>query len=150
MAQISIAKSFDPNLIQGRIGEFMGMALGEGLKVWRDDLLPQHFTYEAYSRYGYRQRTAAYTRFKMRKFAHANPLMLTGKSRNMAIYQSKIEQFAQNAELTIPLPSYWFHEKTRWYADELTRIPPDEVEYLTGRITDFLTTKLQQLVERKQ
>jgi hypothetical protein len=51
---------------------------------WHRYFRPKHFTAAGAAEYGYTPRTQKYTRRKLRTFNHANPLVYSGESRELA------------------------------------------------------------------
>jgi len=117
--------------------------------LWVDKYLPLHFKRSAILRYSYKPRKHAYRTRKIKKsFTYGPdkrraigedvPLVFTGRTRESATQNNRIEAKASNyksyyANITMPAPALNFLPHLR---DELTRIHPQEaraMERLFGK-----------------
>lgn len=120
-----------------------------GLAWWRK-FLPLHFTTAAYSRYRYQPRTVRYAQRKERWKHHSFPLVWTGELKRSALTAARIK--ATSTRVTIR-----FGGGTRALnfsggrgghyppiKDEMTRVIPEEMEYLTRIMEDTIAEELNQ------
>lgn len=99
---------------------------------WHRYFRPKHFTQAGAVEYGYQLRKVKYTHRKLRKFGHANPLVFTGESRELARMKD-IRATSKGVKIVMPaVRKLNFRPKsgTIHMADELRTISAREVRTL--------------------
>jgi len=98
---------------------------------WLKEFLPGHFKPGAAQRYGYKKRTAKYTKRKRAMKGHTAPLVFTGALRRQVTSPTGQRVSATSKGVTVRLHH---HQVTREVRQELVRIAPgpEEREALVG------------------
>ncbi len=102
-------------------------AIGAAGLLWHREFKKLHFQLEAFSRYGYRFRAKKWEAIKAKRHPESGgrPLVFTGESESLAMYQSRVDARATSfdryhADVTVSAPKLNFH------ANEMTKTTPEE------------------------
>jgi hypothetical protein len=74
-----------PGLLKSEINRLTKEALIAAAENHYREYMPMHFTMAAYSRYGYKPRSAKYLAKKNKIYGHVLPLVYSGTSKNLAL-----------------------------------------------------------------
>ncbi|HPD15809.1 MAG TPA: hypothetical protein PLE19_12715 [Planctomycetota bacterium] len=120
------------------VTEGLARGLHAALEHWQARYKDRHFTFEAYSLYGYQPRTEKHEFRKAKRFKHRNPLVFTGRSREATkVFRTKLVaggergiKRAYGVHENLPQYFYMWRGGAPHKAEELYRtIEPEEREF---------------------
>lgn len=84
MVKISVTVDGPPLIKRSDANKMLKREYQNRGKTWWTKFRLPHFSPIAYSRYGYKKRSAKYNKHKKRKFGHADPLVFSGTSKKLS------------------------------------------------------------------
>ena len=129
--------------------KFAQEAMRKAANKFVDKILPQHFTEEGASEYGYEPRAPEYEARKLRKFGHKRPLELTGDTKLVALRRSVVrvlgaghrKRSQASAVVSVPFQIGNFSPQRR---REIQATSRRDGAILAVEIEDVLTKRLNQ------
>lgn len=118
-------------------------------EFWWDAMLWKRFTPLGFTEYGFRQRSAKYTRRKLRFRHHANPLVLTGEGRDEALGEGTRRRIRTTRDsVTIPLPRKFnrYNPKGPNMSEEVRAVSRPELRTLEAVLVQEIDAELQAAV----
>ena len=138
---INVRYGNDPRLLKRELRRMVSQSLAAGLRFWRGEYFPVHFTTAGARRYNYAARTKEHMIRKARKQGHQRPLVWTGESERELRARMEIQTFQRRSSAKGKLrgPRHFFILDVGIdKVDELTRTTQDEETRITTTIeTDF-------------
>lgn len=115
--------------------------LSEVGRFWHRRKLPRHFTTKAETQYDYQARSAAYSRYKAKRFGHRNPLVYTGELKRMVTRMARISSTSKGVRVNMTGPRYLYQ-----YRKDFNQ--PDKAAELTA-VTETETETMAKLLDRR-
>jgi len=146
MMRATIVYHRSPEVVVKEFHASLKPTLGEAGTRWHAKTLPGHFTTAAERLYNYQPRKKSYAIAKAKRYHHRNPLVKTGRSRDMMLRAARITTTAKGARVRMQAPPYWHkYRKDLGQADkaaEATATTTGEVQSIAQFVHDRMTSRM--------
>lgn len=152
--QIGLVFENPPSAIKKRVSESLRVGLQATVEDWHDTILAGHFEETAAARYGFEQRSRAYTRRKKRSRHHNRPMVWSGVLRKTVLSNAIIKSSTKQGRVTMRTPRALNFSSRIGYPDlkaELTAIDGKDVQRMETTLEKHMMQHLGELnVKRRR